>query len=82
MSVQNIQSLFNKGEIYNGTKLAKQLIFNNGIANSQKEIYLLAKGLFASGDICAPYFWATKTNVSEAKKLIERINRRMLGPAL
>lgn len=74
-----IQSCFNNGEIYKGCQIAQRHIGEYGVENSQLEVYLLAKGLYAVGEYFEAIYWITKTKADPKNRIVleERI-RRML----
>jgi len=57
-----VQELFNKGNIWDGIQVAKRYIKENGVKNSQLEIFLIAKGMYAVGQLTDALFWIKQTN--------------------
>lgn len=75
-----IQSLYNEGRLYEGITQAKSFIADNGPAQSQYEIFLLAKGLFAADLYFEAKFWIAKTTANPLERipLEEKINRKLV----
>lgn len=74
-----VQQLYNDGRIYDGTVVARRYIQEHGKQNSQLEILLLAKGLYAIGDLPAAHVWICQTNADPVIRieLQEKIERKL-----
>jgi hypothetical protein len=64
-----IQKLFNAGYLHEGIAMAKRFIAKHGKENSQIEILLLAKGLFAAGFCHEAQFWIKKTTADPITRI-------------
>lgn len=58
---KTIRDLYDEGRIYDGTRIAENHIVEYGLAQSQEEVLLLARGLYAVGDYYKSFYWIKKT---------------------